>query len=179
MTRKVKEFRLFEKLTIEAAAAEGHCIARHDGQVIFVKYAAPGDVVDVQIVKKKKNFMEGKIIKFYEKSALRVDPTCQYFGTCGGCKWQHLGYADQLAFKQQQVVDAMERIGKVEGFEVLSILGSGQVYGYRNKLELTFADRSWVTVMPAEGEPFPTALGFHMPGKFDKVLDIEACHLMP
>jgi len=179
MARKVKEFRLFEKLTIEAAAAEGHCIARHDGQVIFVKYAAPGDVVDVQIVKKKKNFMEGKIIRFHEKSTLRVNPTCQYFGTCGGCKWQHLGYADQLAFKQQQVVDAMERIGKVEGFEVMPILGSAQVYGYRNKLELTFADRSWVTVMPAEGEPFPTALGFHMPGKFDKVLDIEACHLMP
>ncbi|MFN5693416.1 MAG: class I SAM-dependent RNA methyltransferase, partial [Bacteroidota bacterium] len=179
MTRKVKEFRIFEKLTIESAGAEGHSIGRHDGQVIFVKYAAPGDVVDVQIVKKKKNFMEGKIIKFHEKSSLRVDPTCQYFGTCGGCKWQHLGYADQLAFKQQQVVDAMERIGKVEGFEVMPILGSGQVYGYRNKLELTFADRSWVTVMPAEGEPFPTALGFHMPGKFDKVWAIAACQLMP
>lgn len=175
---KVK-FKVFESVRLESAVAEGNCIARVDGQALFVKYGAPGDLVDVQVFQKKKNYMEGRILRFHEKSALRTNPVCKHFTVCGGCKWQHLPYQEQLKFKQQQVIDSLERIGKVKDFEVLPILGSSQEYAYRNKLDLSFSDRAWLVDVPQEGVERPKALGFHVPGRFDRVLDVEYCHLMP
>lgn len=179
MRKKKLPFLLFPEVTIGDAVAEGHCIARVDNRVIFVKHAAPGDVVDIQIVSKKKNYLEGKIIKFHEKSNLRVTPVCSHYGICGGCKWQHLAYSEQLVFKQRQVVDALERIGGIQGFEVLPITGGANTVGYRNKLELTFSNKAWVTDFNPEIKTENPALGFHIPGRFDKVLDIDYCHLMP
>lgn len=182
MRRKFNKFKLIENLEITTAVSEGHCIGRHENQVIFVKFAAPGDVVDVQIVAKKKNFQEGKIVKFHKKSEQRIQPFCEHFTVCGGCKWQHLSYSDQLAFKQQQVVDAFERIGGIQDFELVPILGSEKTTGYRNKLDLTFSDKAWVTSfnkLEEREEDKPKALGFHIPGRFDKVLDVNYCHLMP
>ena len=179
MSRKKVKFALLENVEIGPAVAEGHCIARVDNRVVFVKFAAPGDVGDIQIVAKKKNYLEGRIVRFYKKSERRIQPFCQHFQTCGGCKWQHLSYEDQLAFKQQQVIDAFERIGGISGFEVLPILGSANTTGYRNKLDLTFSNRAWVTHFEAGVTPRTSALGFHIPGRFDKVLDVQECHLMP
>lgn len=170
---------MFPEVTIGDAVAEGHCIARVENQVMFIKYAAPGDVADVQIVSKKKKFLEGKIIKLHKQSELRREPFCSHYGLCGGCKWQHLAYEEQLKFKQQQVVDAFERIGGITGFEVLPVLGCESVKNYRNKLELTFSNKAWVTNFDPADTALKPALGFHIPGRFDKVLDVEQCHLMP
>lgn len=180
MGRKQKLIKIIEGLEITSIAAEGYAIGRDNNQVIFVKYAAPGDVVDVKIVKKKKNFQEGQIIRYQHKSEQRVEPFCPYFTHCGGCKWQHMPYKSQLEFKQQQVIDAMERIGGIQGFEVVPILGSEKIQAYRNKLELTFSERAWVIdYVKGEDKPRPRALGFHIPGQFSQLLDIEACYLMP
>lgn len=180
MGRKQKLQKIIEGLEITAYAAEGYAIGRDNNQVVFVKYAAPGDVVDVKIHKKKKNFQEGQIIRFQQKATDRVEPFCPYFTHCGGCKWQHVSYENQLKFKQQQVIDAMERIGGITGFEVVPILGSEHTQAYRNKLELTFSERAWVIdYVKGEDKPRPRALGFHIPGQFSQLLDIEACYLMP
>lgn len=180
MGRKQKLIKIIEGLEITSIAAEGYAIGRDNNQVIFVKYAAPGDVVDVKIVKKKKNFQEGQIIRYQHKSEQRVEPFCPYFTHCGGCKWQHMPYQSQLEFKQQQVIDAMERIGGIQGFDVVPILGSEKIQAYRNKLELTFSERAWVIdYVKGEDKPRPRALGFHIPGQFSQLLDIEACYLMP
>jgi 23S rRNA (uracil1939-C5)-methyltransferase len=179
MGRKKIKFSLFEQVEIGPAVAEGHCIARIENQVVFVKYAAPGDVADIQIVAKKKNYLEGRILRFHKRSEKRIQPFCSHFQTCGGCKWQHLSYQDQLAFKQQQVVDCFERIGGLRDFKVLPIIGSNKTTAYRNKLDLTFSNRAWVTHFEPGITPQTTALGFHIPGRFDKVLDVEECHLMP
>ena len=180
MGRKQKLIKIIEGLEITSIAAEGYAIGRDNNQVIFVKYAAPGDVVDVKIVKKKRNFQEGQIIRYQHKSEQRVEPFCPYFTHCGGCKWQHMPYESQLEFKQQQVIDAMERIGGIQGFEVVPILGSEKIQAYRNKLELTFSERAWVIdYVKGEDKPRPRALGFHIPGQFSQLLDIEACYLMP
>ncbi len=182
MGRRNAKFKLIDQLEITAAGAEGHCIGRTDNQVVFVKFAAPGDVVDVQVVVKKKSFQEGKILKFHKKSEKRIEPFCSHFTVCGGCKWQHLSYADQLAFKQQQVIDNLERIGGISGFAVMPIVGSAKTTAYRNKLDLTFSDKAWVTTfnkLEQSESDKPKALGFHIPGRFDKVLDIDYCHLMP
>ena len=180
MGRKQKLIKIIEGLEITSIAAEGYAIGRDNNQVIFVKYAAPGDVVDVKIVKKKKNFQEGQIIRYQHKSEQRVEPFCPYFTHCGGYKWQHMPYESQLEFKQQQVIDAMERIGGIQGFEVVPILGSEKIQAYRNKLELTFSERAWVIdYVKGEDKPRPRALGFHIPGQFSQLLDIEACYLMP
>jgi 23S rRNA (uracil1939-C5)-methyltransferase len=180
MGRKQKPIKIIEGLEITSIAAEGYAIGRDDNQVVFVKYAAPGDIVDVKIVKKKKNFKEGQIIRFQQRSPLRVDPFCPYFTHCGGCKWQHMPYESQLQFKQQQVIDALERIGGIQGFEVVPILGSQKTQAYRNKLELTFSDRAWMIDFVKDSDvPRPRALGFHMPGQFNQLIDIEACYLMP
>jgi 23S rRNA (uracil1939-C5)-methyltransferase len=146
--------------------------------VVFVKFAAPGDIADVQVVAKKKNYQEGRIVKLHKASDKRVEPFCKHYQTCGGCKWQHLDYKEQLAFKQQQVVDAFERLAGLSGFEVLPILGSAKTREYRNKLDLTFSNRGWVTTFDPNADTRPNALGFHIPGRFDKVMDIEKCHLM-
>ncbi len=179
MARRRKQI-ILENLEIEAVAAEGKSLARHEGQVVFVQEAVPGDVADVQIKRKKKSFLEGAPIKYHKKSDLRVDPFCDHFGVCGGCKWQHLNYTSQLEFKQQQVVDALERIGKVEIPEISPILGSEKTNRYRNKLEFTFSNKRWLTKeeIDSESKLQRNGLGFHIPGLFDKVVDVETCHLM-
>lgn len=179
MGRKKIKFSLLEQVEIGPAVAEGHCIGRVENQVVFVKFAAPGDVADIQIVAKKKKYLEGRILRFHKQSEKRLQPFCSHFQTCGGCKWQHLSYQDQLAFKQQQVVDAFERIAGLSDFKILPIIGSQKTTEYRNKLDLTFSNRAWVTHFEPGVTAHTNALGFHIPGRFDKVLDVEHCHLMP
>ncbi len=172
---------IFEKVTISGVAAEGVAIARHDDRVIFVKYGAPGDVVDIQIKKTKRRHLEGEIINFHSKSHLRTKPFCEHFGICGGCKWQHLAYGEQLQQKQKQVTDNLQRIGKVDyEYELIPINGSSNTKFYRNKLEFTFTDKRWLSpdeISSGEEITNTEALGFHVPGFFDKVLDIKKCWL--
>lgn len=170
----------YENVTISAVAAEGKSIARIDDMVVFIPYGAPGDIVNVKLDKKKKNYGEGHITKIISPSSLRVLPFCPHFGVCGGCKWQHLPYHYQLECKQQQVEDALQRIAKVELPKIDTILGSADTMHYRNKLEFTFSNKCWLTFEQMNsGETFEDrrALGFHIPGAFDKVLDIKECHL--
>ncbi len=180
MSRKRKPLPIIEDFHITDVASEGNALGRCNDMVVFVPYGAPGDVADVQLTKKKHSYAEGRIVKMVEPSAVRVDPRCEHFGVCGGCRWQHLPYYLQLKFKRQQVVDALDRIGKVGHPEVLPTLGSENIYGYRNKMEYTFSNRCWLTAgQLASAEVFPDrdAAGFHISGAFDKVLDIRACHL--
>jgi 23S rRNA (uracil1939-C5)-methyltransferase len=177
-----KQKPLLEKLLITDIAAEGKAIARHEGMVVFVSQCIPGDVVDVQIIRKRRKFMEGYPVNFHTYSSNRQEPFCSHFGICGGCKWQHLPYPDQLKFKQQQVTDALTRIGKVEVDAILPIVASESQQYYRNKLEFTFSHSRWLTnaeIQSGELHHERRALGFHIPGKFDKVLDIERCYLQP
>ncbi len=170
---------VFEQVLIEGIAAEGKAIARVDNKVIFVSGVAPGDVVDIRVTRRKKSFLEGAAIKFHKYSKDRVEPFCEYFGTCGGCKWQHLPYNLQLKFKNQQVIDNLVRIGKIELPEFNPILASGEQTFYRNKLEFTFSDMRWLTRKEIDSsEEFErNGLGFHIPGRFDKIVDIRKCHL--
>lgn len=180
MSRKRKELPLLEGVEITGVAAEGKSIARVNDMVVFIPYGAPGDIVDVKIDKKKHSYAEGHIVNLVKPSEVRQDPFCQHFGVCGGCKWQHLPYEQQLKYKQQQVKDAMERIAKVPIPEINPILGSANTQFYRNKLEFTFSNKCWLTFEEMRsGEEFPdrNALGFHIPGAFDKVLDIKKCWL--
>ena len=180
MSRKRKELPLVENFEITGVAAEGKSLGRWNDLVTFVPFGAPGDVVDLRITRKKHNFAEGTIVRMVRPSYLRVEPLCRHFGVCGGCKWQHLPYSYQLQCKQQQVVDALERIAKVEIPAINPILGSEQTEHYRNKLEFTFSNKSWLTAEQlASGQEFTdrNAAGFHIPGSFDKVLNIEHCHL--
>jgi 23S rRNA (uracil1939-C5)-methyltransferase len=180
MGKRRKDYPLIEGLHITTLAAEGKAMGKVDNQVVFVPMTVPGDVVDVQIRKHHRRYMEGTVVRFVEKSPLRTEPFCQHFGICGGCKWQNLPYEEQLRQKTKQVEDQLVRIGHLAIPEVLPCLGSARTEEYRNKLEFTFADRRWLTYEEiAEGgdiEPKP-AVGFHIPGCFDKVLDIEKCHL--
>ena len=180
MGRKKKVLPLLEGINITDVAAEGNAIARVDNMVVFIPYGAPGDVADVKIDRKKHSFMEGHIERLVEPSPIRVEPRCEHFGVCGGCRWQHLPYQFQIEAKQRQVKDALDRIAKIEYPEIMPILGSKQIYGYRNKMEYTFSNRCWLTFeQMRSGEEFPDrdAAGFHIPGAFDKVLDIKNCHL--
>lgn len=180
MAKKKKILPEYENVTISAVAAEGKSIARIDDMVVFIPYGAPGDIVNVKLDKKKKNYGEGHITQIIKPSTIRVEPFCPHFGICGGCKWQHLPYSYQLECKQQQVTDAMERIAKVEIPSINNILGSAETERYRNKLEFTFSNKCWLTFEQMNsGEVFEdrNALGFHIPGAFDKVLDIKECHL--
>jgi len=172
---------LLEKVKITDIGAEGKAIARVDNQVIFVPMLIPGDVVDIQVSKKRKNFMEGTVVRFHEYSSDRIKPRCIHFGTCGGCKWQHLPYHLQLYYKEKQVKDNLTRIGKVEIPVIYPIIGSDDIYMYRNKLEYAFSDRRWLTreEIISDNNFKEDALGFHIPGLFDKVLDIKECHLQP
>lgn len=178
MSRKMKN-KVINDLRIERIAAEGKCVGHHDGKVVFVQNVAPGDLVDVRITRGKSSFMEGEAIKFHEYSKDRIDPFCSHFGTCGGCKWQHINYDLQKTYKWQQVVDQFERIAKVEMPEVLPILGSGETQYYRNKLDYTFSNNRWLTRNEIDsGEEFErNALGFHVPKMFDKIVDINHCYL--
>lgn len=169
----------FEKVEIIDAGAEGKAVARVDNRVIFVAYGVPGDVVDIKVVAKKKSFFEAKIVNFHKYSEFRTEPVCGHFGLCGGCRWQNMSYEKQLYFKQKQVKDHFERIGKFSYPEIRPILGSDDVYFYRNKLEYTFSNRKWFTgERPESGLNLNTnGLGFHLPGMFDRIIDIEKCYL--
>lgn len=173
--------KVLEQIRIEGIAAEGKCISRVNDEVLFVEGVAPGDVVDVLVTRKKKNFMEGKPLKFHSYSEDRIEPFCQHFGVCGGCKWQHIPYDIQLKYKHQQVIDNLERIGKIPLPEISPILGSSKIKYYRNKLEYTFSNWKWLTQDEiATGEELDRrGLGFHVPGSFDKILDIETCYHQP
>ena len=180
MARKRKELPRYEAVEITDVAAEGNSIARVNDMVVFIPYGVPGDVVDIKVDKKKKSYAEAHIEKVVTPSPIRVEPRCEHFGTCGGCRWQHLPYEFQLKCKQQQVKDALERIAKVDIPEIRPILGSKNIWEYRNKMEYTFSNKCWLTYeQMRSGEEFPdrNAAGFHIPGAFDKVLDINKCHL--
>lgn len=180
VARKKANYPLIESLEIISIAAEGKALGRYNDVVVFVPMAVPGDVVDVQIRTKRRRYMEGYIVRFVKRSPWRVDPVCEHYGVCGGCKWQHLPYDRQLEFKQQQVADQLSRIGKVELPPISPILGSAKQLFYRNKLEFTFCNKRWLTDEEvASGETFADseALGFHIPNMFDKVLDIRKCWL--
>lgn len=184
MSRKKKPLPLLENFAITDLAAEGNSLGKMDtasGQlVVFVPYGAPGDIADVQIDKKKRSFAQGHIVRLVTPSPIRIEPRCSHFGVCGGCRWQHIPYSEQLHFKRQQVVDALTRIAKVELPEVNPIIGSPEIWEYRNKMEYTFSNKKWLTFEELKsGLEFPErdCAGFHIPGAFDKVLDIDKCHL--
>lgn len=180
MGRRNKELPLLEQVTVADAGAEGMAVARVDGLVVFVPFVVPGDVVDIQLYKKKKHYAEGRAVKFHSLSDLRVEARCPHFGVCGGCKWQTMSYPAQLEAKQRQVRDNLERLGNVDCSGMRPICGSENIYYYRNKLEFTFSTKAWRTAEEiASGAPLPAhgALGFHIPQLFDKVLNIEHCAL--
>lgn len=180
MAKNKKPHPILNNVTITDIAAEGKAIAKVNDIVVFVPFVVPGDIVDLQVTRKKSNFMEARPIHFHTYAEKRIEAVCQHFGICGGCKWQILPYAEQLRFKQQQVIDNLTRIGKIELPEVTPILGSSKTEFYRNKLEFTFSNKRWRTNEEiAEEKVFDTmnAVGFHIPGQFDKVLDIEKCWL--
>lgn len=180
MARKNKTLPIFENVEIVDVAAEGKAIARVDDRVVFVPFVIPGDVVDVQLRRKRKKFAEGKVIRIVEKSPDRVEPLCEHFGVCGGCKWQILPYAEQIRYKEKQVVDNLTRLGKIELPAISPILGSARTEFYRNKLEFTFSNKRWLTEEQIGSEETfdnMNGLGFHIPGAFDKVLDINKCWL--
>jgi len=172
---------ILEKILVEDFAAESKCIAKIDGQVIFIEQTAPGDVVDIRIVRKKKTYLEARPVYYHSFSSKRQTPFCVHYGICGGCKWQHIQYAEQLEFKQQQVLDQLERIGHQKDIKYEPIFAATHHVAYRNKLEFTFTDQRWLTHDEINsGETFErNGLGFHKPGQYDKVLDIEKCYLQP
>lgn len=184
MSRKNKPNTILEGVTIEAIAAEGKCLFHHDDYVVFVPFCVPGDIVDVEIYRKKHKYAEGRVVKFIKKSEVRAEPFCQHFGICGGCKWQNLPYEEQLKAKQQQVYDQLTRIGKIELPPITPILGSVKTTEYRNKLEFGCCDRRWFTKeeladesLTLEGQNH-SAIGFHITGAFDKIYPIRKCWLM-
>ena len=181
MGRKKQDI-VLENIEIESVAAEGKAIARVDGAVLFVQFAVPGDIVDVKVTKKKKNYMEGFILRMVRPSAHRLEPFCSHFGICGGCKWQPLPYEMQLQAKQQQVYDQLVRIGHLDVPEIQPIAGSENTVGYRNKLEFTFSNRRWIEAgedPESLSREDRVGLGFHVGRFFDKVLDIKKCYLQP
>jgi len=183
--RKRKKYPVYEKVEILDIAAGGKAIAKKDEMVIFVSNAIPGDVVDLQVTKKRKNFMEAKAIRYHHYSPRRVKPFCCHFGTCGGCKWQNLNYDDQLVYKQNQVKDQLQRIGGLDAeslSRISTIIASEHTRFYRNKLEFTFSNKRWLTKEEMEQDvqyDNRNGLGFHIPGLFDKILDIRECYLQP
>lgn len=180
MARKKKELPLLEKITITDVAAEGKALAKVNDLVVFVPYVVPGDVVDLQVKRKKHHYAEAVAVHFHEYSPVRAVPFCQHYGVCGGCKWQCLPYDEQIRYKQKQVTDNLTRIGKIELPEISPILGSAKTEFYRNKLEFTFSNKRWLTEEEVKQDvkyDQMNAVGFHIPGAFDKVLAIEKCWL--
>jgi 23S rRNA (uracil1939-C5)-methyltransferase len=177
-----KDLPLLERVKITDIGAEGNALARVENLVVFVPMLIPGDVVDIRVIKKRKKYLEGRVLKFHEYSSDRIEPRCSHFGICGGCKWQHLPYHLQLKYKEKQVRDNLMRIGKIDLPQINPIIGSSEIFLYRNKLEYTFSDKRWLTKEEVDsGNKYEkeVALGFHIPGLFDKVLDIKECHLQP
>jgi 23S rRNA (uracil-5-)-methyltransferase rumA len=180
LARKKKELPVIEQVEIVDVAAEGKAIARVNDLVVFVPFVAPGDIVDLQLHRRKHKYAEGRVLKIHKYSDVRTEPFCSHFGICGGCKWQHLPYEQQLFYKQKQVEDNLIRIGKISLPEISPIKGSSKIQFYRNKLEFTFSNKSWLTQEELNSEQTfdcRNALGFHIPGMFDKVLDIKKCWL--
>lgn len=180
MSKRKKEAEFLEDVVIVDAGSEGMSVAKPEGRVIFVPFGVPDDVVDLEVRKKRRNCFEGKILKIKRSSDKRIEPRCQHFGLCGGCKWQQMDYKWQLHFKQKQVKDNLDRIGKVSYPDIRPILGCEKQYYYRNKLEYAFSNRKWFT----DGAPAGThseddfnGLGFHLPSLFDRIIDIDQCHL--
>lgn len=181
MSRKKKPLPILEGVTITDVAAEGKSLTRVDDMVVFVPFAVPGDVVDLQVRKKKHHYCEAEVVRFIKYSERRAEPVCQHFGICGGCKWQNLPYEDQLKAKQKQVHDQLTRIGKVELPDFRPILGSEKIYEYRNKLEFSCSNKRWLTkeeVNSGVQLDHKNAIGFHITGAFDKIYPIEKCWLM-
>ena len=180
MARK-KENKVFENIEITDAGAKGKAIGfAADGKVIFINNAVPGDICSVQITKKRKSYYEGKAISFSNLSNKRVQAKCEFFGTCGGCKWQYMGYEHQLFYKQKEVENNLKRIGKIDLPNISPILGAKEQYYYRNKMEFSFSDSKWLTLDQIKSDRIienRNALGFHIPGMWDKILDIDSCHL--
>ena len=180
MKKKNKPLPILEGIEITDVAAEGKALARVNDMVVFVPWVAPGDVVDIQLTRKKNSYAEGRAVKFHKLSEERTEPFCEHFTICGGCKWQHIPYKAQLQFKQKQVIDNLTRIGKIDIEELLPIAGSEQESFYRNKLEFTFSNKRWFTSEELDTKTEDTVTdgaGFHIPGRFDKVLDIKKCWL--
>jgi 23S rRNA (uracil1939-C5)-methyltransferase len=181
MGRKNTDKIVFHQIQVLDAGAKGVSVAKApDGKVIFIPNVVPGDVVDVQTLKKRKAYYEGKAVKFHELSEYRVEPICEHFGVCGGCKWQNMKYSQQLAFKQNEVKNHLQRIGKIELPEFEEILGSEKQFFYRNKMEFSFSNSRWLTekeIGSTEDLGNRNALGFHIPKMWDKILDINKCHL--
>jgi len=181
--RRKKPLPPIEKLSIEGIAKKGKGVGRtKEGQVVFVKSAIPGDVVDVNVQKKQRRYLEGKVAKFHKESTDRVLPKCEHFGTCGGCTWQHMEYQAQLRHKQQEVTDALQRIGGIDVTDFKPIIGCENPFAYRNKMEFSFSARRWLTAAEISGDNAVkdrTALGFHIPGMWDKIVNISYCHIQP
>lgn len=180
MSRKKKALPLYPSVEVVTVAAEGKAIAKVDNMVVFVPYVVPGDIIDIQVTRKKNSYAEGKAVRFEKYSENRCEAFCEHFGICGGCKWQILPYSEQLKYKQDQVSNDLTRIGHIEIPEIQPILGSEKTQFYRNKLEFTFSNKKWLTLEQINsGEVFEymDAVGFHIPGMFDKVLDIDKCWL--
>ncbi len=179
--RKKNKLQIFEDIEVIDAGAKGKTVGKApDGRVIFMTNTVPGDVVDIQTTKKRKSYFEGRAINFKSLSKKRVEPVCEHFGTCGGCKWQHMGYEHQLFYKQKEVENNLRRIGHLDLPEISPILGSEKQYFYRNKMEFSFSDSRWLTLEEIQSDNEITdknALGFHIPGMWDKILDIKKCHL--
>ena len=180
MARKNKK-QVFENIEVIDAGAKGKSIAKApDGKVIFLNNAVPGDVIDIRTTKKRKAYYEGTATNLIKASSKRVEPICKHFGTCGGCKWQFMGYEHQLDYKQQEVMNNLTRIGKVDLPEVTPILGSAEQFFYRNKMEFSFSDSRWLSLEEIQNDEEikdRNALGFHIPGMWDKILDIDTCYL--
>lgn len=180
MARRNKN-KLFTEIKVTDAGAKGKAVAKSpDGRVIFIDNAVPGDVADVQTIKKRKSYYQGTAVKFHEYSKKRTTPVCRHFGSCGGCKWQNMDYQYQLEYKQNEVINNLKRLGKIELPEITPILGSEKIYFYRNKMEFSFSDSRWLTqkeIQSGKNIQDRNALGFHIPGMWDKILDIEKCHL--
>ena len=179
---KIKKNFVLECLEVIDISTEGKAIAKHDGLVVFIDGAVPGDIVDVMVYRKKNNLAEGKVHKMIKFSELRTTQKCEHFGTCGGCKWQNLAYANQLEFKQKYVYDAFTRIGKLNFTEIMPILSNSEEYYYRNKLEFGFSNKKWLTneqIASNQDVENKNGLGYHIAGLFDKILDISNCYLQP
>ena len=181
MSRKNRRKNIsLENIEVINTASKGKSIARHDGRVIFINGAVPGDICNITVFKKRRKYWEARVDKIIKKSKYRIEPKCSHFGTCGGCKWQNMQYEAQLNFKQNEVLNNLSKIGGVTIDKYNKILGSKKTYNYRNKMEFTFSNKRWLTqeeILSNENIADKNALGFHVPGMFDKVIDIKTCHL--
>jgi 23S rRNA (uracil1939-C5)-methyltransferase len=179
----MKKGDILQNVFVETMAAEGKCVAKHNGLVIFIQGGAPGDTVDIALTKIKSSFLEGRVVQIQKLSANRAQPFCSHFGTCGGCSWQHINYSTQLHYKQQQVIDNLERIGGLQLPAINPIVASDKTAYYRNKLDYTFTANRWLTkeelAKAIEEKIYEVGLGYHMPGAFDRVFDVGECHLQP